>query len=141
MKRPTIRILWAAGALAGIAIVGFASLAIFVWLSIGDNKYEQRPFEKEEWLHGTNAAQLHFPRLGMSDDLIEKRTLQGMEKKEVLAMLGEPAKKDIQWSKNDRFDLLYWLGPERGFMSVDSEWLGIIFDKTGKVSQYKLVRD
>ena len=141
MKKPIARILWAVGVLAGIAIVTFVSLVIYVWLSIGGSGHEQRPFEKEKWLHGTNETQLDFPRLGMADDLIEKKTLYGMEKKEVLAILGEPAKKDIQWSENDHFGLLYWLGPERGFMSVDSEWLGIIFDKTGKVSQYKLVRD
>jgi len=139
MKKPIAKILWAGAMLAGIA--GVAALVFHVWTGHGGNAHEQRPFEKEEWLHGTSENQLHFPRLEMADDLIARNTLYGMGKKKVLSMLGEPDKKDVQWSETEHFGLLYWLGPERGFMSADSEWLGIVFDKRGKVSHYRLVRD
>jgi hypothetical protein len=139
MKKPAAKILRAGAMLAGIA--GVASLVFYFWLGFGSNAYEKLPFEKEEWLHGTSKNQQNFPRLEMADDLMAKKTLYGMGKKEILAMLGEPDQKDVQWGEKDQFGLLYWLGPERGLMSVDSEWLGITFDKKGKVSQYKLVRD
>jgi hypothetical protein len=31
--------------------------------------------------------------------------------------------------------------PERGFISIDSEWLVVRFDTAGKVSEYRIVRD
>lgn len=134
----TLRVLaW----LAGAAVWAIASLSFIFWTHKGDGGYERSPFEREAWLHGTHEAQGEFPRLGMADDLIAKETLRGMRKDAVLALLGEPEGRDVLWSEEDRFDLLYRLGPERGYFSVDSEWLGITFDKSGKVARYKLVRD
>ena len=37
--------------------------------------------------------------------------------------------------------MVYWLGPERGFMSIDSEWLTLNFDQAGKVRDVDIVRD
>jgi hypothetical protein len=39
------------------------------------------------------------------------------------------------------FDLVYWLGPERGFMSIDCEWLVIRLDATGRAREVRIVRD
>jgi hypothetical protein len=39
------------------------------------------------------------------------------------------------------YQFVYWLGPERGFMSIDSEWLAIRFDRNGKVMEARIVRD
>ena len=52
-------------------------------------------------------------------------------------MLGSP--KDHGYFKE--YDLVYWLGPERGFLRIDSEWLAISFGEDGKVNEYLLVRD
>ncbi len=38
------------------------------------------------------------------------------------------------------YDYVYWLGPERGFMSIDSEWLGIRFEND-VVLEARLLRD
>ena len=125
-----------------VVVVAIASLLFLFYLMLGDSgEYVQRPYEKQEWLHGTSRTQMRFPRLGMADYLIEHRMLHGLGKREVIEMLGATDGEDIQWSEKDNFDLLYWLGPERGFMSVDSEWLAIKFDGSGKVAEYKLVRD
>jgi hypothetical protein len=35
---------------------------------------------------------------------------------------------------------VYWLGPERGFISIDSEWLGIKF-KDNVVIEVEILRD
>jgi hypothetical protein len=36
---------------------------------------------------------------------------------------------------------LYYLGNERGFISIDSECLVLQFDKDGRVIEYKVQRD
>lgn len=36
---------------------------------------------------------------------------------------------------------MYWLGPERGFFSIDSEWLVIRLNSHGKVVDYHIERD
>jgi hypothetical protein len=35
----------------------------------------------------------------------------------------------------------YWLGPERSYFSVDSEWLVLRLDRAGRVVEYRIVRD
>jgi hypothetical protein len=39
------------------------------------------------------------------------------------------------------WDLVYWLGPERGYMSIDSEWMVLRLGKDGKVAECRIVRD
>jgi hypothetical protein len=73
----------------------------------------------------------------MIDNLIESRILDGMTKAEALNLLGEA---DNPGYFKD-WDLVYWLGPERGPISIDSEWLVIRFNNEQKVSEYKVVED
>jgi hypothetical protein len=60
-----------------------------------------------------------------------------MTREQTVAILGEPDKTEYfrDW------DMVYWLGPERGFMSIDSEWLVFRLDGQQKVTDYKIVRD
>lgn len=39
------------------------------------------------------------------------------------------------------WDLVYWLGPERSWLSLDSEWLVIRFGEDGHYLQHALVTD
>jgi hypothetical protein len=52
-------------------------------------------------------------------------------------MLGEPPPTSYfrQW------DMVYWLGMERGFVSIDSEWLVIRLDQDGRVAESRIVTD
>ena len=52
-------------------------------------------------------------------------------------MLGEPP--HTGYFKD--WDLVYWLGRERGFISIDSEWLVVRLDPKGWVREYRIVRD
>lgn len=63
-------------------------------------------------------------KLVMVDDSLEQHELVGMKRSAIDALLGTPP----QTSYFSDFDYVYWLGPERGFMSIDSEWLCIAFD-------------
>lgn len=76
-------------------------------------------------------------RLAMADRLVARRSLTGKSRDEVVKLLGEPPPTEYfaDW------DLVYWLGRERGFMSIDSEWLVIKFGPDGRVADYRIVRD
>ena len=75
-------------------------------------------------------------KLAMVDDLLARHKLVGMTRTEIDTMLGTPPKT----SYFRDYDYVYWLGPERGFMSIDSEWLCIAFDGDFVVDA-KLMRD
>src|SRR5260221_473132 len=70
-------------------------------------------------------------RQAMADRLLTHRVLIGMTRAEVVDLLGEPPPTEYfsQW------DLVYWLGPERGFMSIDSEWLVLRVGASGRVDE------
>jgi len=76
-------------------------------------------------------------RLRMVDDLLRRHQLQGMSVPEIESLLG-PADRT---EKFRNYDMVYWLGPERGFMSIDSEWLVFRLDDKKKVSAFSVVRD
>ena len=73
----------------------------------------------------------------MADRLVARRTLLGMTRAEVAGMLGEPTKT----AKFGDWDLVYWIGPERAFFSIDSEWLVIRLNADGLVAESHIVRD
>lgn len=73
----------------------------------------------------------------MADDLVKKRKLIGLSRPEVVALLGEPSK--TEYFKE--FDLVYYLGPERGFISIDSEWLVLKLGHDGRVEVAKVAHD
>ena len=39
------------------------------------------------------------------------------------------------------YQLVYWLGPERGFISLDSEWLAVRIGPDQRVAEARIVRD
>ncbi|MBD1868846.1 hypothetical protein H6F95_16340 [Cyanobacteria bacterium FACHB-471] len=73
----------------------------------------------------------------MVDNLLKQHTLAGMNRSEVVVLLGEPDMTDYFQD----YDLVYWLGPERGLISIDSEWLVFRLDAQGRVSEHQLVTD
>ena len=75
-------------------------------------------------------------RLNMVDDLLRRYKLVGMSRTELEALLGKPP--PTGYFAN--YDYVYWLGPERGFISIDSEWLCIKF-KDDIVIDAKICRD
>jgi hypothetical protein len=73
----------------------------------------------------------------MVDDLLRKYQFSGMARQEVTNIIGEPDK--TEYFKD--WDMVYWLGPERGFISIDSEWLVFRLDSQKKVKEFKIVSD
>ncbi len=95
-----------------------------------------RSFDSELWQEnmlplGSNV------RLGMADRIVARHVLRGMTSSQVIDMLGKPPATDYfsEW------DLVYRLGPERGFLSIDSEWLVVKLDQNEIVADFKIVSD
>ena len=72
----------------------------------------------------------------MVDDLLARYELVGMTRAAVDELLGVPP--DTAYFTD--FDYVYWLGRERGFISIDSEWLCLDFED-GVVVDARLMRD
>jgi hypothetical protein len=114
-------------ALAGLAVVA----VVVIWRLW----FPGREFDPVAW---QDEAQIRQEvRLGMADRLVAQGTLWEKVRAEVVEMLGEPPPTGYfsEW------DLVYWLGPERGFIRIDSEWLVIRLGPDGRVTEYRIVRD
>jgi hypothetical protein len=76
-------------------------------------------------------------RQRMLGDLLSRYTLVGVTRDSVVALLGEPPKTNYfrEWQ------LVYWLGPERSLISLDSEWLVLKIDATGVVTEVRTATD
>lgn len=114
--------------------VGAVALG-FLFLSPAIEEYaSQTRFESAAWkaAEGQQAG----IRIHMIDDLLQNFQLVGMTRAEVDSLLGKPEKTPYF----SDYEYVYWLGPERGFISIDSECLGLKF-KDEIVSEAKLLRD
>jgi hypothetical protein len=121
---------WAA-MLAGVAT---ALVCCCAWALI----HPGRQFDRDLWNDYSNLNQgSQYPRLAMADRLIAEGTLLGKNRDEIIEMLGEPP--DTEYFCD--WELVYWLGPERGFLSVDSEWLVVRFDARGRAAESRIARD
>ena len=78
-------------------------------------------------------------RAAMAGDLIRTDRLKGLSRQQVVSLLGEPNRPGYNYFPDS--DLVYDLGPERGWMSIDDEWLLIDLDRNGRVSRAQIGRD
>ena len=93
----------------------------------------------ESWWNANNYEwndSLH-KRARIADRLISSDALIGKSRTEIVQMLGEPPPPEYfrEW------DMVYNLGAERGFISIDSEWLVIRLGSTGNATQATILRD
>lgn len=137
LKRRGLRI--AIGAACGLGLLGVAGL---VWLDETFVLPEERcpgreRFNQRVWQDTAQVYTPLAPRGCMVDDLLATWPLVGRDSAFVLNLLGRP--QSTPYFRN--YDLVYWLGPERGLMSIDSEWLVVRFDVAGRVSEARIVTD
>ncbi len=98
-------------------------------------RYLGQPFDPVAWQDPSQLEQ--GVRLAMADRFIAQDTLIGKTRAEVIRLLGKPSDEGYFRS----WDLVYWLGPERGYMSIDSEWLVLRIGSDDKVVECRIVRD
>lgn len=132
-----------------LLIIGLAALlllAVFGWPFYGDvvvYYWHRKDFDAELWRSQKNISSEDTtwpPRLCMVDDLIKSGILDGLTKDRVIELLGSPLGKGFPLGARD-CDIHYYLGLERGFLRIDSEWLFINFDEDDKVERYWIYRD
>ncbi len=93
----------------------------------------------ESWWNARNHEwndPLH-KRARIADRLISSDALIGKSKTEIVQMLGEPPPPEYfrDW------DMVYNLGAERGYFSIDSEWLAIRLGNSGNATEVTILRD
>ena len=93
---------------------------------------ERRSFRTEKWISDPEN------RTRIVDDLLSDYELVGMTEEEIRALLGGHDNESGYFLQEDR--LGYWLGPERGWISIDSEWLVLDF-ADGVVADAFITRD
>ena len=126
-----------------LIVIGLAVLTVIVggWLFLRSlsplSRCDERRFTPARWNDSTLAFGPGAIRGCVVDDLLRREKLRGRTRAEIVALLGEPPRTDYFRD----YDLVYWLGPERGMMSIDSEWLVFRLDSTGRVIEHRLVTD
>ena len=117
--------------IAILRVVGLSTVgAVHYW------KTRPLPFDRVVW--NMEAEDIDdCRRHRMADWLLKQGRLVGMNRAEIVSMLGEPT----QTSHFREYDLVYVLGNERGWLSIDSEWLLMRLDVNGRVSTAELGRD
>ncbi len=122
---------FAMGHAAGVALV----LGLLFGLPVVKDYASRRPFEPEAWKRENSEAAAGV-RVTMVDDLLKSHRLVGMSRPQIEALLGVPPPTPYF----SDYDLVYWLGPERGAFSIDSEWLVVRFSK-GVAVEAEVVTD
>lgn len=114
----------------GVIIVGCILLLVCTG-QLSMNTYTSK-FNQDRWLHAEEK------RVHMVDNLIQKYKLTGKSNEEITKLLGKPTE-----TRNGEEGIItsYYLGNERGFISIDSEQLVLQFDRDGKVLEYKVHTD
>jgi hypothetical protein len=121
-----------------VGLVVAAAVCVGIWFFFADSiseRWNRQEFSLTAWQAPYNHAST--VRIRMVDDLLNSHNFRGMTREQVIAIVGEPDK--TEYFRD--FDMIYWLGSERGFMSIDSEWLVFRLDDQNRVLEYKIVRD
>ncbi len=123
---------------SGISLLWFV---VSVGLAYGTHYlYNHQRFNSEIWRNPNSARYVSYdltPRQRMLDDVIEN-VLPGSTQSEIEALLGEST--NTGYFSQSENDLIYVFGAERG-LGVDSEWLLIWFDESGKFERYEITTD
>jgi outer membrane protein assembly factor BamE (lipoprotein component of BamABCDE complex) len=92
-------------------------------------------FIRSQWMDTALVRSRLAIRGCMVDDLLDTHELRGMTRAQVVALIGEPdSTRDFP-----EYDMVYWLGPQRGLIGTDSEYLAMKLDKARRVRSVELI--
>ena len=94
--------------------------------------HQNHTFSTPKWLNNPEK------RTAIVDNLLGQHKLVGMAEADVIALLGEPNNDYGYFNADNRY--VYYMGAERGLISIDSEWLILDF-KDGIVSESFITTD
>ena len=109
----------------------------FLFRDSPEDYVSRRNFDPVAWQDSTRVFSEETIRLQMIDDLLRRHSFEEMTRSGVVGLLGEP--EDTPYFHE--YDLVYWLGPERGPFGIDSEWLIFKLDSNGTVKELKTATD
>ena len=139
MKKPRISTVLFAMLVGGAAALAlpYVLVARAIAYEAGGEYLGGTSFDSSGWQDSARVFSQDPIRIRMVDDLLERHELDEMTRAEVVALLGEPDKTPYfrEW------DMVYWLGPERGLMGIDSEWLVLRLDEHHQVIEHRVVTD
>jgi hypothetical protein len=132
------RLLFFSLIVGGLVILSVGGVGVWVFFddSIRERLSRER-FDPVAWKTERHRNFTNAVRIRMVDDLLRRHAFRGMTRDQVTGIIGEPDK--TEYFKD--WDMVYWLGPERGFISIDSEWLVFRLDDQKKVTDYRIVRN
>jgi hypothetical protein len=114
----------------GAVILALVASASVIWLVLApDERFRGMPFESAAWKASTPDFSWESTRLRMVDDFLAKYPPVGLSRSEVTELLGEPDETNYF----SEYDLVYFLGMERSYMAIDSEWLVMKLNAEGRV--------
>jgi hypothetical protein len=119
-----------------LAAIAALLLSLYILLSPKD-RLPAIAFESAAWKSKHSTRLEGQLRIQMVDDLLNNYPLTGKDRTEVVNILGEPD--ENRWFMG--WDMVYWLGPERHPISIDSEWLVLRIDEEQRVIETKVVTD
>ncbi len=104
--------------------INYILFSVFVVMLVGVVvfgvvRHFQHSFTTEKWLR------LPEKRTRIVDDLLADHGLVGMKEDEITALLGMHNNDYGYFNAPNRY--VYYMGPERGFFRIDSEWLVLDF--------------
>ena len=135
-RRPMWLILAALiGTVAGTLLVAWLLISPTLRMPYGE--IDPLEFESARWKAApNNEFSHHSVRLRMADSFLAQQQPIGKTRQQIVELLGEP--NDTSYFRD--YDMVYYLGQERGPMPIDSEWL-VLKLSDGVVSEAELARD
>ncbi len=113
---------------------------ILVGYTLYQDYAHRTTFDAPGWRASADEQGMWPTRLRMASDLIASRQLIGLDRSQVIELLGPPAPPGYPGGARG-VALHYLLGPERGLFRIDSEWLLIDVDGAGQVDRVWLYSD
>ncbi|MFH7242527.1 MAG: hypothetical protein ACHWZW_06710 [Spirulina sp.] len=145
---PPPRIRWLAYLLmGGGALIGLGTIAPLGLLAVavaqdGWEEWQRcrghTDFDPAVWNDPTRSLEPPYLRSCMVDDLLAQGLLLQKTEAEVIDLLGTPEPPEHGFSD---YDLVFVVGPERSFISIDYEWLLLNLDDQGRVQDTLLMTD
>lgn len=114
-----------------ITALTFAVLFLTVIAAIAGRSVTHS-FTTKKWVNSPET------RTRIVDDLLADYKLVGMTEAQVEDLLGTDYNQHGYFEQENRF--VYYMGPERGLISIDSEWLVLDFEN-GVVAECAIQRD
>src|SRR5262245_16608637 len=135
---------WLPLAVVLIAIFPFVQVG-YMAIEPGVKSYFRRiPFDSATWQDEKRVYSDEAVRKRMLPSLLRTHPLIGSSPEQVKALLGPPMEREeyiyygitLDYLAPD--EMVYWIGPQEGFMAFDSIWLVLSPGKNGAIEQYSV---